>query len=228
MTRRRVPTEATARAAIEREGVLLVYPVANRDEPRSLWSVLYPGEEMRWAWDEGADERVVYLWHLREQLARSHAVVYSKWYKGRAVFFSHSLFTAMLAQAHPMRTLLSTESRALLQMLEDDSPQSTKALRREAGLRGRENEGVWTRSMRALWEQLLIVGTGEIDDGAFPSLAVGATRSIFEELCEAAKTLPLETKHALLARHLPASHAFGKHFRRTLSAPETGLAAPRG
>jgi hypothetical protein len=43
---RRVATERTARAAIERHGALLVYPVANRKAPASLWSELYPGAEM--------------------------------------------------------------------------------------------------------------------------------------------------------------------------------------
>ncbi|HEX6239380.1 MAG TPA: hypothetical protein VFZ61_00750, partial [Polyangiales bacterium] len=173
-----------AEQAIEREGALLVYPVDNRREPRSLWHVLHPRTEMRWAWDEGADMRVVRLWQLREQLASRRRVVYSKWFKGRAVFFSQSLFAAMLAVSRSLPLDLSSDARDLLSLLEEDSPQSTKQLRRASGLTGRPNERTWTNALRELWERLLIVGTGEVDDGAFPSLAVGATRWIFEELWE--------------------------------------------
>jgi hypothetical protein len=43
--------------------------------------------------------------------------------------------------------------------------------------------------MKELWSRLLIVGFGEVDEGAFPSLAVGATRLLFEPLYEEAKEL---------------------------------------
>src|SRR6201992_4465577 len=94
-------TEAKALAAIAEHGALLVYPIANRKQPRSLWSALYPRSEMHWAWDETADDRVVGLWHLRERLAKSRKVVYSKWYRGRAVFFTRDLFTDLLAAVAP-------------------------------------------------------------------------------------------------------------------------------
>lgn len=224
-------TERGALAALEREGVLLVYPIANRPEPPSLWRALYPRSPMRWAWDEGADDRVVHLWHLRERLARSRAAVYAKWYQGRAVFFSRALFTAMLAALRPpsgreapRANTLSRESRELLALLEEDSPRSTKALRREAGLTGRHNEALWTRSMRELWERLLIVGTGEVEDGAFPSLEVGATRLIFEDLWERAQGVD-DAQRALLARALPASGAFGKQWLRTLRQAAADAAA---
>lgn len=219
---RRVATERAARAAIERHGALLVYPLANRKEPASLWSELHPGVAMRWAWDEGADDRVVDLWHLRERLARSGDVVYSKWFKNRAVFFSRALFTAMLAEAIPRPSTLSREARDILELLENDSPQSTKVLRREAGLVGRENERDWTRAMRALFEGLHVVGTGEVQDGAFPSLAVGATRSIFEDLWTEAEDGPTDDGRALLARVLPPASPFGKHWaqgRQTAYSP---------
>jgi hypothetical protein len=212
----RAPSERSAVAAIERHGVLLVYPLANRAEPASLWSVLYPGVRMRWAWDEGADDRVVHLWHLRERLAHERQVVYGKWYKGRAVFFSRELFAAMLAVQRKRTLALSREARELYALLEEDSPQSTKRLRREAGLAGKQGERVWTRAMRELWELLLVVGVGEVDDGAFPSLAVGATRWLFEELWEqAAQDLTAKQK-SVVAEKLSKDSAFGKHWHRTL------------
>lgn len=209
-----------AEAAIERAGALLVYPVDNRREPRSLWHVLHPRSEMRWAWDDGADMRVVRLWQLREQLASRRRVVYSKWFKGRAVFFSRPLFAAMLAVARSLPLKLSPDARDLLSLLEEDSPQSTKQLRRASGLVGRPNERAWTGALRELWERLLIVGTGEVDDGAFPSLAVGATRWIFEELWERSGRGPSAEQTALIARALPASGPLGKQWQRVIRAAE--------
>lgn len=211
-------TLAKAEAAIERAGVLLVYPLANRREPASLWHVLHPRTEMRWAWDQGADMRVVKLWQLREELASRRSVVYTKWYKGRATFFSQALFEALLARSLAAPLALGSEARELLSLLEDDSPQSTKQLRRAAGLTGRASERTWTRALRELWERLLIVGTGEVDDGAFPSLEVGATRWIFEELWERASRGPQPEHEPLLAEALPAHSSFGKHWRTIASA----------
>ena len=212
-----------ARAAIEEHGVLLVYPIANSRDPASLWSVLYPRSNMRWAWDEGADPRVVGLWHLRERLARSREVVYGKWYKGRAVFFSRALFSAMLAELAPWRCALTPEEEEILRLLEDDSPQSSKRLREAAGLRGKASERTWTRATNALWELLLLVGTGEVEDGAFPSLEIGATRWMFEPLWEGAQRGADGAQRALLERHLPRSQSFGKHWVRIVKrAQERG------
>ncbi len=214
--------EAKARAAIEAHGILLVYPIDNRAEPPSLWSLLHPRTPMRWAWDEGADDRVVALWHLRERLSASRTVVYGKWFRDRAPFVSQELFAALLAPVRAEPLLLSREARELLALLEDDSPQSTKSLRRAAGLTGREYERVWTRAMRELWSRLLVVGTGEVDDGAFPSLAVGATRWIFEAAWDAAKQAPSEAQRALVAARLPKTSAFGKHWRRIMTVGTQG------
>jgi hypothetical protein len=205
---------AQAEAAIERAGALLVYPIDNRREPASLWYVLHPRSEMRWAWDDGADMRVVRLWQLREALASRRQVVYSKWYRGRATFFSRTLFAAMLAALSTRPLALSSEARELLALLGEDSPQSTKQLRKSAGLSGRSSERIWTRAMRELWERLLIVGTGEVDDGAFPSLEVGATRWIFEALWEEAQRGPSAEQTALLARVFEAKKGFGAQWRK--------------
>ncbi|MET0287741.1 MAG: hypothetical protein ABW352_24850 [Polyangiales bacterium] len=210
----RAGEEAKVIAAVERLGALLVYPLANRADIPSLWSVLYPRSEMRWAWDSEADPRVSHVWILREQIARGRKVVYSKWFRGRAVFFSQPLFLAMLATLKPWQRERSQEAREILQVLEDDSPQSSKDLRRNAGLRGKESERVWTRATKELWEQLTIVGTGEVPDGAFPSLEIGATRWIFEDLWEEAQRTQPDA--ALLEAQLPASSAFGKFWRQTL------------
>jgi hypothetical protein len=217
--RRRPSLETKALSAIREHGALLVYPIANRKAPRSLWSVLYPRSEMYWAWDETADDRVVGLWHLRERLARSRRVVYAKWYRGRAVFFSRELFVSMLAAVSPWDIVPSFEAREILGLLEESSPQSTKSVRREAGLRGKQGERVWQRSLNELWAGLLLVGTGEVDDGAFPSLEIGATRLIFEDLWDEAAAGNREEALAQVTQRLAKEPSFLSHFRAALRGP---------
>jgi hypothetical protein len=208
--------ETKALSAIREHGALLVYPIANRKAPRSLWSALYPRSEMHWAWDESADDRVVGLWHLRERLARSKKIVYAKWFRGRAVFFSRELFVSMLAAVAPWNIVPSFEAREILALLEESSPQSTKAVRREAGLRGKQGERVWQRSLNELWAALLVVGTGEVDDGAFPSLEIGATRLVFEDLWDQAAAAGAEEALAHVTEQLAREPAFLSHFRALL------------
>ncbi|HVW28205.1 MAG TPA: hypothetical protein VHC69_22735 [Polyangiaceae bacterium] len=208
--------ETKALAAIREHGALLVYPIANRKAPRSLWSVLYPRSEMHWTWDENADDRVVGLWHLRERLARSRKVVYAKWFRGRAVFMSRELFTSMLAAVAPWSVVPSFEAREILSLLEESSPESTKTVRRDAGLRGKQGERVWQRSMNELWAALLIVGTGEVDDGAFPSLQIGATRLVFEDLWDAALAANAGEALARATERLAAEPSLLSHFRAVL------------
>lgn len=217
-SRRGRSLETKARSAIEEHGALLVYPIANRKAPRSLWSALYPRSAMYWAWDESADDRVVGLWHLRERLARSRKVVYAKWFRGRAVFFSRELFVSMLAAVAPWNVVPSFDAREILGLLEESSPQSTKAVRREAGLRGKQGERVWQRSLNELWAALLIVGTGEVDDGAFPSLEIGATRLVFEDLWDEATAANREDALARVSKELSTEPTFLAHFRAVLAA----------
>ncbi|HEX4337566.1 MAG TPA: hypothetical protein VH062_16745 [Polyangiaceae bacterium] len=205
--------ETKALAAIRDRGALLVYPITNRREPRSLWSALYPRSEMHWAWDENADDRVVGLWYLREKLARGKKVVYAKWYRGRAVFFSRELFVAMLAAVAPWTLVPSFDAREVLGLLEESSPQSTKVVRREAGLRGKQGERVWQRSLNELWAALLLVGTGEVDDGAFPSLEIGATRLIFEDLWDEAVAMDREKAISDVTARLEPEPVFLRYFR---------------
>ncbi len=218
-------TAAAAKAAIEKHGILLVFPIKNRPLPASLWSVLHPRTPMRWEWDDSADSKVVALWHMREELARSFEVVYAKWFQGRATFFSKAVFQALLAtlKTHgPLTFGLSSAARELLDLLEDNSPQSTKELRRAAGMQGRTMEAMYTRGMKELWSRLLVVGVGEVNDGAFPSLAMGATKLMFEDLWLASDTLSM-TDTARVEGVLTA----GSATRRELEKVQKKLSAAR-
>lgn len=179
--------------AIEDQGFLLTFPIKNRPEPHSLWTSLYPGSEMNWNWDYDADNRVVSLWQLREQLAKSLQVVYGKFYKNRATFFSKSVFVNLLCLSMKLEEdqslsleRFSNEARLILEVLEMDSPLSTKQLRKATELQGKFFERSFIKGTQELWNSFLICGVGEIDDGAFPSLAYAATKTYFEDLYQQA------------------------------------------
>ena len=111
-------------------GALLVFPINNNKVPASLWSEFYPRTKMRWEWDDGGDNKVGDLWFLMKKLSDSRLVVYSKWYQGRATFFSRELFTALLKNTKPDYTgmTLSPVAKQLYECLEEDSPLSTARL----------------------------------------------------------------------------------------------------
>lgn len=210
--------KAQAIQAIDRHGMLLVFPIDNRPEPLSLWSVFYPRSRMRWEWDDDGDNRVADLWHLREALSRSKRVIYAKWFRGRATFFSRELFTALLSayQRQPGFHKLSRDAREILDLLLENSPQSTKQLKRQSGLVGRALEPTYNKALQELWSRGLIVAFGEVDEGAFPSLAVGATRLLFEDIYLAAQAMPASEAESILAHHFARSGLLAKQHEKIL------------
>ncbi len=218
-----------ATSIVDRLGICLVYPIDNAREPTSLWSELYPRSKMEWSWDADADPRVAEVWHLREQLARSSDVAYAKWFRGRATFFSLPVFHALLgrlAGAGDVLAGLPHESVELLERLRELSPRSTKELRAEVGLRGKPFESLFAHAMKALWTRLLIVGTGEVPDGAFPSLAVAATEMMFEDAWNARARVP-RAAEAELAKVLARSKAFAREVAKSEKAVREATAATR-
>lgn len=215
-----------ATKAVDGAGILLVYPIAGHPEIPSLWSELYPRSKMEWSWNEDADPRVAELWHLRERLAHTHHVAYAKWFRGRATFFSLPVFTALLGRltrAGDLHAGLPAAANDILDLLRERSPLSTKQVRAETGLRGKENETRFTHAMKALWTRLLIVGTGEVPDGAFPSLAFGATELLFEDVWSR-RTTGSKKSDAALERALAKAPAFRRELDRSLKH----VAASRG
>lgn len=198
--------------AINKHGILLVYPIKNARDPLSLWQIRHPRKKMVWEWDDGGDASVPNLWHLRAELSSSRRVVYSKWFRGRATFFSLNTFQSLLGlslQIHSDHSL-SREAREILEILNESSPRSIRVLKKETGLVGRAFEPIFMKAMKELWLRFLIVGYGEIDDGAFPSLAIGATQALFEDIYLKAKAnvSPLSQERA--RRQLESSPALKK------------------
>jgi hypothetical protein len=203
--------------SIRRHGALLVFPIANRQEPHSLWAEFFPNTRMVWDWNEDSDHRVGEMWQMMKQLSDCREVVYSKWYQGRATFFSRDLFAAMLALQHVherARNRLSETARLLFDVLENNSPLSTKQLKQLTDLQGRANEPMYSRGMKELFQKLLIVGFGEVDDGAFPSLAVGATELLFEDLWKRSAQLSSSAAARTLDELMPADSLFRRHFEK--------------
>jgi hypothetical protein len=206
-----------ALAAIEKHGVLLVFPIQNRKEPLALWHVLHPRSEMRWEWDDNGDDRVAELWHLREQLSKSGKVVYAKWYQNRATFFSKKAFVHMLS---PLLSLqgyergVTADANRILRTLEETSPLSTKQLKAATELQGKLLEGVFQRAVKSLWDRLRIVGYGEIDDGAFPSLAYGATKLLHEDVWRDAEKAQVSVDSQFFGNMQRKSPLIHKHYFR--------------
>lgn len=206
---------STLQRIVERRGIVLVYPLPHVP---SLWSELYPGAPMDWDWSADADPRIADLWHGRERLAKSSDVAYAKWFRGRATFFSLPVFHALLgrlAAAGDVLGGLPFEAQNVLELLRERSPLSTKALREAADLRGKAQERVYTHAMKVLWSRLLVVGMGEVDDGAFPSLQIAATEAVFEDLFLARRDVPAEAD-AKLEAALARTPAFRRVLDRTL------------
>jgi hypothetical protein len=211
----------TADNAVERineRGVLLVFPINNRPLPLSLWSEFFPRTRMVWDWNDDAAGPVHDMWSLMKRLSDCREVVYSKWYQGRATFFSRELFAAMLClrrRQFDARRRLSSRARLLFEVLENNSPLSTRKLKELTELQGRLHEAEYSRAMKELFSCLLIVGFGEVDDGAFPSLAVGATELLYDDLWRHAEHLSIRKAQATLDRLMQLSSHFRRFFEKT-------------
>lgn len=211
--------------AIDEHGILLVYPLENASDPPSLWSVAYPGEKMSWEWDDEGDDRVADLWHVRAELSSSRKAIYTKWYKGRATFLSLPVFQAMLALSlKTEHDRLSRHAADILSLLEERSPISTKQLKKAANLVGRALEPTYQKALKELWERFLIVAYGEVDEGAFPSLAIGATNQLFEDLYSEAQAMPAESAKKIVFEKLRRSKAFADFYQKSRSPMRRGSA----
>ncbi len=207
---------------INRRGCLLVYPLANQSEPSSLWSELYPRTKMRWEWDQDGDERVSQLWILREELSRSKEVVYAKWFRNRATFFSKDIFIALLSCLGSARDKVSLprDSQEALDSFLLDSPQSTKVIKENLGWQGKMMESHYNRAMKPLWNYLFLVGFGEVQDSSFPSLNMAATQNLFEDLWLKAQDLDPQKAEKILRETLGEENLFFKHALKLRKALE--------
>lgn len=212
-----LPTKRTAISVLRKKGMLLVFPIKNNTRIPSLWDAFYPGQKMSWEWTDDADGRVAHLWHLRRELSTSREIIYGKWFRNRATLFSPELFMALVGTVstrHTSELGLSEEAEVILSVLEEDSPLSSREVRRRTGIEGRENASLFERAMKELWFRLLVVGYGEIDEGGFPSLAIGSSRLLFEDLWDVSKELTETDREETVMRYVGACREFGAFYTR--------------
>lgn len=200
-----------------------MFPIQNRPDPPSLWGIFYPKRTMNWDWSASGSQAVPHLWHLRERLSRSGKVVYTKWYQGRATFFSKDLFTALLSfylSDSDLKSTLSPHAAEILSVLEDSSPAGRRALKKRLIEEyGRELSGAEIdRAVRELSSRLLITGYGEVDEGGYPSLSIGATELLFEDLWDRSLAMNGSARDEIIAAHLTARSPFRKALERTQKA----------
>jgi hypothetical protein len=210
---------ATAIKHVNKQGMLLVFPQANSREPASLWYQFFPRTAMRWEWDSGGDSRVSDLWFLREKLSTSRKVIYSKWFRGRATLTSLDLTGALIRLLNPTFPRiqgLSFTAQEILDVLNEDSPVSTKQLKKLTDLQGKDSESKYQRALKELWSRLLVVVYGEVDEGAFPSIAVGSTQVLFEDVWRQASELNYQDALSTAERLLPSDSPFDKFLKRQL------------
>lgn len=207
--------KAKAISAINKEGILLVFPIKNNDKYNSIWKELYPRSKMKWEWDQDGDDRVAKLWHMREELSKSKEVIYTKWLTGRATFFAIPLFQAMYRLSREWEPQnWQRESSDILECLKMDSPMSTKQLKEATELQGKYMERIYEKALKPLWQHFDIVAFGEIQDSSFPSLAICATTSIFEDLILEANKLTLEEAQATYRKYIPANSLIDKFWQK--------------
>jgi hypothetical protein len=195
---------------INQKHCLLTFPLDNRKEPESLWSSLYPRSKMTWAWDADSDGRISDLWIKREELSRSKEVIYAKWYRQRATFFSEECCINLLAYFGSSRNEVQLErgAKEALDNLLIDSPQSTKVLKENLSLQGKSLEPTYNKALKPLWNYLYIVGFGEVEDSSFPSLNIAACETLFEDLWQKSKSISEAQAEAWLAKNLGEENLF--------------------
>lgn len=178
--------------AINKRGVVLVFPVNNAKDPHSIWHEFFPRSKMVWEWsdeDDSGDDRVWELWHFRTKLSQSKRLYYGKFFQNRACYVSKKLLPYMLAAMNDFKRpqrYLNEDAIRILDFLEESSPVSTKLVKKECEMRGKFLKRNYAKAIKLLWQRGLICGRGEVDDGAFPSLAIGATSLLHEHEFEKA------------------------------------------
>jgi hypothetical protein len=171
---------------IEREGRVAVFPEKNKKKKGaivSLWELFYPRTKMSWEWDDSADNRVVKLWWLKNEIARTQQVLYGRFFGNRPVYVSKKEASKILATIKPKP--LSPLAREILARLEDNSPQTKRMLARALRDEGWEpSKGEFERALLDLQKnfQIVSLGDSEREAGPMPSSEYAAISLIFPDL----------------------------------------------
>lgn len=153
---------------INEVGVVSVFPA--KSTMPSLFKFLHPRSKFSWVWDEYGDSKVVKLWWLKNDIARSKKVLYGRFFSNQPVFVSLDRAEEFKAKIKP-KAKTKLESY-ILENLELNSPQTLRMLKRQARHDGVEFlRSEWQRALVSLQKQFLIssLGDSERESGPMPS-----------------------------------------------------------
>lgn len=147
-----------------------------------------------------------------------------KWFirngiRGQLLFFlKRSSQLCLQIQVPQIRIfLLPRPSKEVLELLDTESPQLTKQIKAALEWQGRLLEPHYNRAMKPLWENLFLVGYGEVQDSSFPSLNVAASHTLLEDLWLRAQQMSSVDAGAILKSKLGSKSLFLsglKNFRK--------------
>ncbi|MEO5668509.1 MAG: hypothetical protein ABIR96_10655 [Bdellovibrionota bacterium] len=170
---------------VERVGRVAIFPEKNKKKNSivSLWEIFYPRTKMKWEWDEAADNRVVKLWWLKNEIAQTQKVLYGRFFGNRPVLVSKKEALKILVTLEPRRhSRLASE---ILSRLEDNSPQTKRMLGRALRDDGWEpTKSEFEKALLDLQRDFKIVNLGdsEREKGPMPSTEYATLALIFPDV----------------------------------------------
>lgn len=170
---------------VEKVGRVAIFPEKNKKKSSiiSLWELFFPRTKMKWEWDDSADNRVVKLWWLKNEIAQTQKVLYGRFFGNRPILVSKN--EARRTMAGLERKPLSSLAREILSRLEDNSPQTKRMIGKSLRDDGWEiTKGDFERALLSLQKQFLIVNLGdsEREKGPMPSTEYAALSLVFPDL----------------------------------------------
>lgn len=170
---------------INEHQIVYVYPHKSKEEV-SIFRLLYPKKEFRWDWSEAADPKLVELWWLKDDLARSKKVVYGRFFKAKPCFVSIKKFQLLLKNTLVNIDQLNALETFIYELLLENSPQSTRMIKKVYRKLGVEvyTRTEWNKAFLGLQKKLLIcnLGDSEREHSPMPSTEYAAVEHVFENL----------------------------------------------
>ena len=108
----------------------------------------------------------------------------------------------------------SQAAHDIYQELLSESPLTPKMIKERLDFGGRKNRALYGRAIKILWERALIAGAGEVDEGQFPALSMGATRHFFEDEWDRAHAWPPEEARKRFKEKFPPNHPVYRFLNR--------------
>ena len=167
--------------------ILYVFPAKNKKTTsESLWNLLHPRSIFSWKWDETADPKVVRLWWLKDELARSQKALYGRFFSNQPCFVSldHAMKNKWGDQnSDDFEGNNDSLEKAILDSLASNSPQTKRMLKKiiQVDIEA-HTKYEWNKAFEKLQRKKLIcnLGDSERENSFMPSTEYGFIPTIFE------------------------------------------------